>query len=458
MGKKKNTILNMTIFAALALALTASLRPAIIANPTELLLDSSDTGRRSIISTMEPTGEPFEEDDEKGSELDSPSPEPEESPEPSNEPEEITNEPALPEAVELTDTLTLSFATEVESAREYLLDGEYNTKLYFEGGTTIVIGAAEEIHSLYLVWDSPPGEWFIGGNENTQLCGENGYIHEYVSLIEAGTEVTIQISQDGSTLCDIYAFAAGSPPRSVQRWSAALDEADMLLLPTHGKDEHLYFVGILPYYAGELGYRVQVAYMVDHSDESGRYHEMLDGLWTVGVTSYPINGIFPDYEAESIDDARAFYGENSFIEYQVTLLRRFKPKVVVGHDLNGEYGNGAHMLNAHALQTAVISAADSSYHIPSFEQHGIWDTPKLYLHLYWENTISMNWDIPLSRFDGATAADMAVEAYECFQSQQDKYFAVPRIGPSGQVFGLAKSTVGEDAIGGNMFENIPMQQ
>ena len=36
------------------------------------------------------------------------------------------------------------------------------------------------------------------------------------------------------------------------------EDADMLLLPTHADDEHLWFGGTMPYYAGELGYKVQV--------------------------------------------------------------------------------------------------------------------------------------------------------------------------------------------------------
>ena len=131
-----------------------------------------------------------------------------------------------------------------------------------------------------------------------------------------------------------------------------------------------------------------------------------------------------------------------------------KPLVVVGHDLNGEYGHGVHSLNAHALIAAVDAAADSDYHKASYEQYGVWDTPKLYLHLYRENAITMNWDIPLERFEGATAYDMAVAGYACHISQHRWAFAVPKTGPSGHRFGLVRSLVGEDVIGGDMFENI----
>ena len=49
------------------------------------------------------------------------------------------------------------------------------------------------------------------------------------------------------------------------------------------------------------------------------------------------------------------------------LLRRFKPLVAVGHDREGEYGHGAHQLNALSLEQAVVRAADA-YGVQKFIQ------------------------------------------------------------------------------------------
>ena len=144
------------------------------------------------------------------------------------------------------------------------------------------------------------------------------------------------------------------------------------------------------------------------------------------------------------------------LNFQVELLRRFKPEVVIGHDLKGEYGHGAHMLNAYALTLAVEYAADSTKYISSYEKYGAWDTPKLYLHLYEENKILMNWDIPLERFNGLTAFEMAVQGYDCHKSQHIWSFAV-RQGESQydcRWFGLYRSLVGPDVEKNDVFENI----
>ena len=334
-----------------------------------------------------------------------------------------------------------------------LLDRDYTTKHALSGGATIGISSPEDIYALYVIWDLPPGEWELTGDYR-QTCGHDGFIHEYIQLTEPSSELTMNIPPEGARICDIYAFTEGVPPDWVQIWSPPLYEADILVLPTHADDEHLYFVGILPYYAGELGYSVQVAYMTNHWNQPPRPHELLNGLWTVGVCNYPVISGFRDRYADSLSQAKSIFGWDAVVDFQVELLRRFKPFVVVGHDVNGEYGHGAHMLNAASIMTAVDCAADRTYHRDSYDRYGIWDTPKLYLHLYRENAITMDWSIPLENFGGATAYEMAVAGYACHISQHNWSFRVPETGPIGHRFGLVRSLAGDDIIGGDLFENI----
>ena len=356
-----------------------------------------------------------------------------------------------PQARDLTGFLTAGLSDGTSASA--LLDRDYVTKRAINAGTSLEISAPEDIYSLYFIWDLPPGEWRLSSS-GIQSCGSNGFIHEYIELSSPAREITALLPPNGSTLCDVYAFSDGAAPEWVQTWRPPWDEADLLALPTHADDEHLYFVGVLPYYAGELGYKVQVAYLTNHWNEPPRPHELLNGLWTVGIRNYPVISNFNDRYADTLQEAQAIYGLDNIVDYQVELLRRFKPLVVVGHDPGGEYGHGVHMLNAYALRIAVVNAADSAYAPASYEQYGAWDVPKLYLHLLSENAITMDWDVPLDNFDGATARDLAVAGYACHLSQQHWAFAVPRNGPTGQKFGLARSLVGPDIIGGDMFENI----
>ena len=160
----------------------------------------------------------------------------------------------------------------------------------------------------------------------------------------------------------------------------------------------------------DRGLAVQVAYLVNHYDWQPRPQELLDALWTMGIRNYPVIGPFPDYYVLSLEAAQQSFGEENVIAYQVGLLRRFKPLVAVGHDREGEYGHGAHRLNALALEQAVVYAADASYDVESAAQYGVWDTPKLYLHFADENPIILDVETPLESFGGKTAFEVASEA------------------------------------------------
>ena len=153
--------------------------------------------------------------------------------------------------------------------------------------------------------------------------------------------------------------------------------------------------------------------------------------------------------------------------YVTEQLRRFRPLVALGHDLNGEYGHGAHMLYADLLTQAVEAAADESQFPESARRYGVWDTPKTYLHLYEENPIVMDWDRPLSRFDGMSAYQVTKQlGFPCHNSQKEQYYwyfnwnlsmedhatDIRRYSPCN--YGLYRSTVGEDVEKNDFFENL----
>ena len=226
-------------------------------------------------------------------------------------------------------------------------DHDNFSKVRLSADTAVTLQAETDIGELYIIFDRPV-EWRLETSDGkTQACGQNGFIHEYVELEQPASSVTLHLPE-GTVLCQVYAFTPGQPPDWVQRWQPPCEKADLLVLPTHADDEHLWFGGALPWYAGEKGYAVQVAYMTNHWGEPYRPHELLNGLWTVGVRNYPIISDFPDLYAskESLESARQVYDEEAVTAWQVEQLRRFKPSVVLGHDIDGEYGHGAHMLNA----------------------------------------------------------------------------------------------------------------
>lgn len=338
-----------------------------------------------------------------------------------------------------------------------LTDGKRGTKVTAgEGGLSVTVSSAQPFTGLYVVFDRPV-QWMLTTGSTTVARGRDGFIHEYVPLASPACEATLRLPA-GAVLCEVYAFGAGRLPGWVQVWQPPYDKADLLVLPTHADDEHLWFGGTMPYYAGELGKKVQVAYMTNHWGEPYRPHELLDGLWTVGVTAYPVISDYADLYAskESLEAARQVYGEDVITGWQVALLRRFKPDVVVAHDLNGEYGHGAHKLNAQTLLAALPLAADEASWPDSAAQYGVWATPKVYLHLWPENTITMEWgEMPLAAFGGRTALEMAEAGFACHASQT-AYFSVNASGKYDcRQFGLAHTLVGPDVAKNDFFENIP---
>lgn len=360
---------------------------------------------------------------------------------------------AAEQAAELTAGCV--FTTSQNSSDVWALkDGNRTTRYCSSGETDIKLTNEQPFKSLYIIWDTPPQPWTLAAEQGSLPFGSYGFIHEFIELQSPQNTVTLTVNNDKNTICDIYVFAEGELPAWVQRWQPPYQDADMLLLPTHADDEHLFFGGTMPYYAGEKGLKVQVAYLTNHWAEPYRPHELLDGLWEVGITAYPVISGFADRYAGSLEQAQRLYKQEDVMAYQVEQLRRFKPEVVVGHDVNGEYGHGVHIYNTFTLQKALELSNDPTQYPGSAQQFGVWDVPKTYLHLYDKNTMLMDWNIPLKHFGGKSAIEMAKQGFAKHVSQQ-KYFTVEDYGPYDcRKFGLYRTTVGPDVIGGDFFENI----
>ncbi len=353
-----------------------------------------------------------------------------------------------------------------------VLDGNVSTYASLSAGSSAVISSTDKICGLYIKWNKVPGRWYLTADGVSYNAGTDGFLHEYISLNSPAGKIIITASGGAVQLTEVCCFGEGSVPDWVQVWQPPCEKADLLLLPTHADDEQLFFAGILPYYAGELGAYVQVAYMTNHWDSLRRPHEQLDGLWTAGVRNYPVIGPFPDDPAslgsksETVETvlnrAMSVYDEEAVTEYQVELIRRFRPQVIVGHDFDGEYRHGAHILNAYTLRKALELSGDATYYPASAEKYGVWDVPKTYIHLYKENPIVMDWDVPLKHFNWLTAFEVSKAAYACHLSQQRTWFTgwlnqekaadISTYSPC--LYGLYRSTVGQDSGIGDFFENI----
>ena len=381
-------------------------------------------------------------------------------------------------AEESADTKELTKAATIEcKGAAALTDGDEITYTKIADGGSVKITSDEGISFMYIIFDRIYGEWTLSDGMAEVVCGQNFFLHEYVDVAELfgylPMSLTLTFSGHDCQLSELHIFGECEVPAWVQRWEPPCEEADLLLVSTHIDDEQLFFAGILPYYAGEQGLAVQVAYFTNPFTYHDRPHEQLNGLWTVGVRNYPVSGEFIDAYSETAKDAYAHQKKYGFeredmVRFQVETIRRFRPHVIVGHDIDGEYGHGQHIINSETLMEAVELAADALYDTGAFSEYGVWDTPKTYIHLWKENPIVMDWDAPLEAFDGKTAFQVSQEGFLCHKSQQWTWFRRWMLGKNGEItkaaeikkyspcfYGLYRTNVGLDDIGGDMFENIP---
>lgn len=355
-----------------------------------------------------------------------------------------------------------------------IYDDDVGSYVQFGYGESVRIKTDTAVSGVYLKFHVKSAAWSISSGEKNIECGQNGFVHEYVDLAAldaASTELSLTFPR-GASVCELELYTAGTLPADVQRWEMPLDGgADLLMFSSHADDEQLFFSGVLPD-AVAKGASAQVVYFCSHADIPQRVHEQLNGLWAVGVKYYPVLGTFPDLFSESGEAgwqvfAAQGYTEDDFLEWQVENIRRFKPQVLVIHDEQGEYGHGTHIINSETAREAVSLAAKDTEYPLSLTAYGTWDTPKVYMHLYKENEIVIDFDKPLDYFGGKSAYEMSCLGFAEHKSQHWTWFYNWMYGSDSSPvekasditeyspcrWGLWRSTVGADTKP-DMFDNI----
>lgn len=344
------------------------------------------------------------------------------------------------------------------------------------GNAHFTVAHEEGVGSVYILFHQEYGVYEVVNNDNGQVAtvGQHRFLHDFLDMQALfGTtpsSVTVRFPNGSVHFTEVYLFTPGEVPDFVQKWHPPKDgETDLVLFSTHADDEHLFFAGILPYYGAALDYQVQVVYLTDHRNSTPfRFHEALNGLWAVGMDTYPIFGSYADFRLTTKAGTYDFFAQlgdskEELIGYVVEQMRRFKPKVVVTHDFAGEYGHGQHMVYADLVATALEISNDPQQYPELTEQYGVWDVPKAYFHLYQENQIIMDWDQPLERFDGKTAFEVSIwlgfqqhksqiKGFRWYYEGFPNALSLPKYNPC--YYGLYRSTVGEDVEKNDFFENV----
>lgn len=355
------------------------------------------------------------------------------------------------------------------SERKYTLMTDKKYTSYWESNKIktpwIAITAPEgkPIAGLYVCFGNMPESWEIQTSDDgkdwfTAVPGDTRFLHAYVALPQPAQHVRLAVTSEKKTalrINDLFVLSEGDLPDWVQVWQPTEEKADILFLSTHPDDELIFFGGAIPTYAVEQQRKVVVAYFT--RSNTTRSSELLNGLWHMGVRTYPVIGNFKDSYAKNLKAAyKTAGGKGKVNEWIVGLYRQYKPEVVVTQDTNGEYGHKQHMMIADAAQNCIALAANEDEFTASTIAYGTWQVKKLYLHLYPENQITFDWTVPLKSMNGATGIELAEEAYTLHKTQASSGMSVTETGTKydNRVFGLAFTTVGEDVRKDDFLENI----
>ncbi len=347
-------------------------------------------------------------------------------------------------------------------------DGKYGTRWEQgnrgEGWVEITAPAGERIGGFSVCFNRVQLPWSVmvpaGEDWETVFVCNQPFLHESVRLESPAGKIRITAPGGGTKLniCELTVYGPGELPAAAQHWEPTCEKADILFLAAHADDELIFFGGGIPTYDTERGYRVVVAYLVNCGYK--RQHELLDGLWSMGVRHYPVIGPFPNRQSGELRKAYSQMGGRTKVLHWVTaLVRQYRPEVAVTHAWSGEYGHGQHQAAARALVNAWEKAADPAYDKASAETWGTWQMRKLYLHQWQENPIRMDWNRPLTALGGITGLEAANRAFGFHITQQTTGMDVVHTGAryDNAAFGLYATTVGPDLIGGDFMENIPAQ-
>lgn len=355
------------------------------------------------------------------------------------------------------------------SGRKYTLMTDKKYTSYWESNKIktpwIAITAPEgkPIAGLYVCFGNMPESWEIQTSDDgkdwfTAVPGDTRFLHAYVALPQPAQHVRLAVTSEKKTalrINDLFVLSEGDLPDWVQVWQPTEEKADILFLSTHPDDELIFFGGAIPTYAVEQQRKVVVAYFT--RSNTTRSSELLNGLWHMGVRTYPVIGNFKDSYAKNLKAAyKTAGGKGKVNEWIVGLYRQYKPEVVVTQDTNGEYGHKQHMMIADAAQNCIALAANEDEFTASTIAYGTWQVKKLYLHLYPENQITFDWTVPLKSMNGATGIELAEEAYTLHKTQASSGMSVTETGTKydNRIFGLAFTTVGEDVRKDDFLENI----
>ena len=243
----------------------------------------------------------------------------------------------------------------------------------------------------------------------------------------------------------LFAIDNWPPPNlDAYPWEPQPEKAALMVLHAHPDDEAIFFGGAIPYYTqvrnlptvtisltngdGGLNHLTPEGHLVggplvtNHLGQmvngSGlRVQELREAVWNYGMRNEPI--IAP-FLADTFPDPTNVATLAPVVDYLVEQIRTYRPEVIITHDFHGEYGHKDHQASATAMAAAFNAAADPSYR-PDLGV--IWQTKKLYVHLWNENQMKHDWEGEVPGANGLSSRDIANIGLAAHRSQSPSYWS-----------------------------------
>lgn len=347
---------------------------------------------------------------------------------------------------------------------ENVLDSDDTT--YWNNGTmTIKIPAGKKVEALYLTWRLKENNYTIKSYSKDdelldQYSGKDYYFYRcYYPINEDAKKIIINLKKRDKNyngIARLRVYEKGFVGVSVEKWQRPKNgECDLMVISCHRDDELLFFGGTIPYYSNVRNKNVYTMYV--SGQDKGRAREAMAGLWSMGITTYPIfmenSGGYHKDIATTLKD---WGGEDAVLEKMVSKIRQYQPKVIVTHSSSGEYGHPSHKTTSYLVTKAVKYAAISSYYPESYNKYGICKVQKVYKHCENQNKIKMNWSKSYSQLDGKTPLQLATIGYDKHRSQHSGWSMnneTTKKYPNTN-YGLVYTRVGNDQKKNDFFEHV----
>ena len=226
-----------------------------------------------------------------------------------------------------------------------------------------------------------------------------------------------------------------------------------MIVCAHPGDESLFLGGALPLYAGEKGRSAVVVFLSGGSDAEKKAARA--SLARYGDQVQAVFGSFSSIYTSNEEDALRYWDKREVTAYLVSMIRKYKPVVVVSHDPLGEYGHGAHCVASDCVLAAAPFAASATDYPESKALYGNWQIQRLFLHRFGDKLVTLDRSQPLSRFNGMTALELDQQGYQLYPDQYPILIS-DDFGYTRPQYGLAYATPADrfDPASGDLFNGI----